>query len=100
LVFGGVFVAHLLSFLILFSFSAIVQWHRKWSNSNLILVYQVESVVWTSIATGRESDELWCGYFMQQTRHEAMCCTNTPCSMYVISLSSISIKETNKQITG
>jgi len=34
-----------------------------------------ESVVSTSISTGRESDELWCGIIMQLARFEATYCT-------------------------
>ena len=59
-------------------------------------LYQVEPVVWTSITTSRDSDELWCGLFTQQARPDTVLYKHT---MYVISLSNISIKTNFKQIT-
>ena len=58
-------------------------------------LYQVESVVWTSITTSHDSDELWCGQFTQQTRPDTVLYHHT---MYVMSLSNISIKTNFKQI--
>ena len=49
----------------------IVWWYKT--------LYQVEYVVWTSITTSRESDELWCGQFTQQTRPDTQSCTTTLC---------------------
>jgi hypothetical protein len=60
-------------------------------------LYQVESVVWTSITTSRDSDELWCGLFTQQTRPDTVLYHHT---MYVISLSNISIKMNFNQIAS
>ena len=59
-------------------------------------LYQVEPVVWTSITTSHYSDELWCGLFTQQARPDTVLYQHT---MYVISLSTISIKANFKQIT-
>ena len=67
-----------------------VRWYKT--------LYQVEPVVWTSITTSRDSDELWCGLSIQQARPDTKSCTNTV-YMYVISLSNISIKANFKQIT-
>jgi len=61
-------------------------------------LYQVEPVVWTSITTSCESDELWCGLFTQQAR-PAGCKVLYKHTMYVISLSNISIKTNFQQIT-
>jgi hypothetical protein len=60
-------------------------------------LYQIEPVVWTSIITSRDSDELWCGYFTQQARPDIKYCTKH--TMYIIGLSNISIKTNYKQIT-
>jgi hypothetical protein len=61
-------------------------------------LYQIESVVWTSITTSHDSkfSELWCGMFTQQARPDTKSCINT--LMYVICLSNISIKTNFKQI--
>jgi len=66
----------------------IVWWYKT--------LYQVEPVMWTSITTSHGSDELWCGLFTQQARPDTESYTNT---MYVISLSNISIKTNFKLIT-
>jgi hypothetical protein len=59
-------------------------------------LYQVEPVVWTSITTSHDSDELWCGLYTQQARPDTVLYQHT---MYVISLSNMSIKANFKQIT-
>ena len=65
----------------------IVWWYKT--------LYQVQPVVWTSITTSHESDEFWYGLFTPQAWYKVL----HQHTMYVISLSNISIKTNFKQIT-
>jgi hypothetical protein len=79
-----------------FSATVPTMWYLIHTHYIHSVLVQVESVVWTSITTSRHSNELWCGLFTQQARPDKVLYQHT---MYVISLSNISIKTNFKQIT-